>query len=145
MAEALREAWTAYNAGEVPVGAVLVHNGHIIGRGHNQVEQLKDATAHAEVLCLSAGSSSLGDWRLNHSTLYITLEPCAMCAGAILLSRVERVIWGAPDLRHGAHGSWVDLFAKPHPTHQVDIRGGVLQEASSRLLRRFFQEQRAAK
>jgi tRNA(adenine34) deaminase len=142
MTEALKEAWAAYGEGEVPVGAVLVHNDHIVARGHNQVEQLKDATAHAEMICLSAGANALGDWRLTDATLYISLEPCAMCAGAILLSRVERVVWGAPDHRHGANGSWTDLFALQHPTHQLTITGNVLAEASAHLLKRFFQEQR---
>jgi tRNA(adenine34) deaminase len=144
MLEALREAWKAYSSGEVPVGAVLVYEGRVIARGFNQVEVLKDATAHAEMLCLTAGASALDAWRLADTTLYCTIEPCSMCAGAILLSRVPNLVWGAPDLRHGANGSWVDLFAKVHPTHQVRVRRGVLEDYAASLLRDFFQARRQA-
>lgn len=142
MLEALREAWKAYSSGEVPVGAVLVHEKRVIARGFNQVEVLKDATAHAEMLCLTAGASALDAWRLADTTLYCTIEPCCMCAGAVLLARVPKLVWGAPDIRHGANGSWVDLFAKTHPTHSVIVRRGVLEEYAATLLREFFQERR---
>jgi len=142
MLEALKEAWKAYRAEEVPVGAVLVKDGRIVARGYNQVEMLKDATAHAEMLCITAGESALSNWRLADTTLYCTIEPCAMCAGAMLLSRVPRLVWGAPDIRHGANGSWVDLFTKPHPTHTIAIVKGVLQEQSSLLMKSFFQKRR---
>lgn len=145
MVEALREAWKAYQADEVPVGAVLVQGGRIIARGHNQVEMLNDATAHAEMLCLTAGEAALENWRLADTVLYCTVEPCSMCAGALLLTRVPRLVWGAPDVRHGANGSWVDLFARKHPTHQVEIRKGVLEEVSGQLMRDFFQKRRREK
>lgn len=144
MKEALREALKAFQKEEVPVGAVLVHEGKIIAKGHNQVELLKDATAHAEMLCLTAASSFYEDWRLKDSTLYTTLEPCSMCAGALFLCRVAKLVWGAQDLRHGANGSWVDLFSQNHPTHQVSVKGGVLQEPSSFLMKTFFQKRRRA-
>jgi len=142
MLEALKQAWKAYEAEEVPVGAVLVKDGQVIARGYNQVELLQDATAHAEMLCLTAGENALQNWRLLETTLYCTLEPCTMCAGAILLTRVPRLVWGAPDLRHGANGSWVNLFEKPHPTHSLTIMRGVLAEACGELMRLFFKEQR---
>jgi tRNA(adenine34) deaminase len=142
MLEALKEAWKAYQKEEVPVGAVLVHEGRIIARGHNQVEMLHDATAHAEMLCITAGEAALENWRLLETTLYCTVEPCSMCAGAMLLSRVSHLVWGAPDIRHGANGSWVDLFAKQHPMHTISIRKGIFQEYSAMLLKEFFQKRR---
>jgi tRNA(adenine34) deaminase len=142
MREALKEAHRAYKAGEVPVGAVLVLGERVIARGHNQVELLRDATAHAEMVCMTAGASGIGNWRLLDTTLYCTLEPCTMCAGAMLLSRVSRVVWGAPDLRHGAGGGWVDLFAKPHATHAIEVCRGVLADEAADLMRRFFQGKR---
>lgn len=145
MLEALKEAWKAFMKEEVPVGAVLVHQGVIIARGHNQVEMLNDATAHAEMLCLTAGEIALENWRLAETTLYCTIEPCSMCAGAILLTRVPYLVWGAPDLRHGANGSWIDLFDRPHPTHTVAIRSGVLEAPCAALMRDFFQQRRKEK
>lgn len=142
MREALKEAQKAYKRKEVPVGSVLVYQGKVIARSHNQVEMLQDATAHSEMLTLTIGASHLHNWRLLETTLYTTLEPCAMCAGAILLSRVPRVVYGARDVRHGAHGSFVDLFGLPHPTHTVEIIGGVLSEPSAQLLKEFFRERR---
>lgn len=145
MRAALQEARKAFENDEVPVGAVLVHNGSIISRGYNQVEMLHDATAHAEMLCITAGANALSNWRLLDTTLYCTLEPCAMCSGALLLSRVKRLVWAAPDLRHGANGSWIDLFREKHPMHTVEIVSGVLQEESADLMRRFFEEKRREK
>lgn len=142
MLEALKQAWKAFQADEVPVGAVLVMDGQIISRGFNQVEMLHDATAHAEMLCMTAGAGALDNWRLADTTLYCTIEPCSMCAGAMLLSRVPTLVWGAPDLRHGANGSWVDLFSKQHPTHTINIRRGVLQEQCSSIIKEFFQMRR---
>ncbi|MBJ7448948.1 MAG: tRNA adenosine(34) deaminase TadA [Parachlamydiales bacterium] len=142
MFEALKEAKKAFKKEEVPVGAVLVQNDKIIARGSNQVEMLKDATAHAEMLCLTAGSSALSNWRLLKTTLYCTLEPCTMCAGAMLLSRIQTLVWGAPDLRHGANGSWIDLFTNDHPFHQIEVRSRVLEEECSLLMRSFFQTRR---
>ncbi len=145
MVEALKEAWKAFKAEEVPVGAILVHDGTIISRGRNQVELLQDATAHAELLTITSASASLGNWRLQNTTLYTTLEPCAMCLGAILLSRVKRVVYGAKDLRHGVLGSWIDLLEKPHPTHHVEIMGGILENQSSQLMKDFFKLRRNEK
>lgn len=142
MLEALKEAWKAFLHEEVPVGAVLVREGRIISRGYNQVEMLKDATAHAEMLCITAGESAMENWRLSETTLYCTIEPCSMCAGAMLLSRVPTLVWGAPDIRHGANGSWIDLFEKSHPMHTIAVRKGVLQDYSANLMREFFQKRR---
>jgi tRNA(adenine34) deaminase len=143
MLEALKEAWKAFLTKEVPVGAVLVKKGQIIARGHNQVEMLKDATAHAEMLCLTAAEAAVENWRLADTVLYCTMEPCAMCAGAMLLTRVPRLVWGAPDLRHGANGSWINIFEAKHPMHEMTIECGVLAEMSSALMRDFFQMRRA--
>lgn len=145
MLEALKEAWKAYQAKEVPVGSVLVQNGQIIARGHNQVEMLKDATAHAEMLCITAGEVALENWRLAETVLYSTVEPCAMCAGAMFLARVPRLVWGAKDVRHGANGSWVDLFIKEHPTHTITVTQGVLAEECGALMRDFFVKRRKEK
>lgn len=145
MREALKEAKKAFEKDEVPVGAVLVCNGKVIARGHNQVEALQDATAHAEMLCITSGTTALENWRLEKTTLYCTLEPCAMCAGAILASRVERLVWGAPDLRLGANGSWIDLFSMKHPMHSLEIRQRVLEEESAFLLKSFFEQTRKKK
>ncbi|MBB63628.1 MAG: tRNA-specific adenosine deaminase [Waddliaceae bacterium] len=145
MLEALKEAWKTFKNNEVPVGAVLVRENKIIARGHNQVEMLKDATAHAEMLCLTAGSAALDSWRLSKTTLYCTMEPCSMCAGAMLLSRIDTLVYGAPDIRHGANGSWVDLFAQKHPTHEISIRRGILGDESSFLLKEFFKKRRMEK
>lgn len=144
MREALKQAKKAADAEEVPVGAVLVYQDKIISRGYNQVELLKDATAHAEMLCLTAGAHALENWRLNDTTLYCTLEPCAMCAGAILAGRVKRLVWAAPDLRLGANGSWVDLFSHKHPMHTVEITSGILEEEASFLMKNFFQNRRVS-
>lgn len=145
MLEALKEAWKAFEAGEVPVGAVLVKEKHIIARGHNQVEMLRDATAHAEMLCLTAGEAAVDNWRLAQTTLYCTIEPCSMCAGAMLLTRIPILVWGAPDLRHGANGSWIDLFEPIHPTHAIQVRKGVLQDVCTQILKDFFHIQRQKK
>lgn len=142
MLEALKEAWKAFVAEEVPVGAVLVHKGQVIARGHNQVELLRDPTAHAEILAITSAAACLDNWRLTDCTLYCTLEPCTMCAGAMFLGRIERLVWGAPDLRHGANGSWIDLFSSPHPIHRFSIERGVLGEFSALLMKDFFQKRR---
>lgn len=143
MLEAIKEAWKAYRKKEVPVGAVLVYKKKIIARGHNQVEMLKDATAHAEMLCMTSGSAELENWRLSDTTLYCTIEPCSMCAGAMFLSRISTLVWGAPDIRHGANGSWINLFEKPHPTHTITVQKGILEEPCSLLMKNFFQERRS--
>lgn len=143
MKAALEEAQKAYDAGEVPVGAVVVFQNQIIARAYNQVESLQDATAHAEMLCLKQGAKELENWRLIDCTLYCTLEPCLMCAGAVILSRVKTLVWGAPDFRHGG-GTLMNAFSD-HPIHQVQVRQGILQEEASGLLKRFFRERRECK
>jgi tRNA(adenine34) deaminase len=145
MLEALKEAWKAFQRDEVPVGAVLVRESRVIARGYNQVEMLRDATAHAELLCITAGEAALENWRLAETTLYATIEPCSMCAGAMLLTRIPSLVWGAPDLRHGANGSWINLFDKQHPTHKIAIRQGVLSQLCAQLMRDFFQKTRKNK
>lgn len=142
MLEALKQAWKAFEQQEVPVGAVLVHNKTIIAKGYNQTEMLRDATAHAEMLCITAGSEAKNNWRLSDTTLFCTLEPCSMCAGAILLSRIPKVLFAAPDIRHGAAGSWVDLFSKKHPTHQTVVEQGPFAKYSAHLLKEFFSKKR---
>ena len=145
MIEALKEVWKAYQSDEVPVGAVLVKQEKVIARGYNQIEMLQDATAHAEMLCITAGENALENWRLAETTLYCTIEPCSMCAGALLLARVPNLVWGAPDIRHGANGSWVDLFEKPHPTHAIVVKRGILEEYCAALLQDFFKKKRVEK
>jgi tRNA(adenine34) deaminase len=145
MREALKEAKKAFDLEEVPVGAILVHNDKIIARGHNQVELLQDATAHAEMLCLTSAAAALENWRLTGATLYCTLEPCCMCAGAMISSRISRLVFGAPDLRVGVCGSWIDLFEKEHPIHSLEIARGVLEAESAALMRDFFQQTRKKK
>ena len=142
MQEALIEAKAAFDLGEVPVGAVLVYQNTVIARAHNLVETLSDATAHAEMLCLKKGAEVLGNWRLLETTLYCTLEPCPMCAGAMIHSRVKRLVWGAPDLRCGAHGSFVNLLDMKHPIHQLQVTQGVLSQESSELMKNFFKLRR---
>jgi tRNA(adenine34) deaminase len=142
MMKALELAKIAFEEKEVPIGAILVHNGTIIAKGYNQVEKLKDATAHAEMICISAASAHLDNWRLNDATLFTTIEPCVMCAGAILASRIKRVVWAAPDIRLGANGSWINIFDKKHPFHTVEITSGILQEEAGFLMKEFFKEKR---
>lgn len=144
MREALKEAEKGALADEVPIGAVLVYNGEIIARAHNRVESKKDASAHAEMLCLQEGSRHLDNWRLAETALYTTLEPCPMCAGAMILSRIKTLVWGAPDHRHGAHGSWINLLDTPHPIHSFEVRRGILAEESGALLKDFFRRKRDA-
>ncbi len=145
MKEALKEAKKALEKDEVPVGAVLVYQDKVIARGHNEVEILQDATAHAEMICITAGTTALENWRLSETTLYCTLEPCPMCAGAILASRISRLVWGAPDLRLGANGSFFDLFALNHPMHSLEITPRVLEAESALLLKTFFEVTRKKK
>ncbi len=139
---ALAEAKLAFAKEEVPVGAVLVYEGKVIARAHNLVELNLDATAHAEMLCLKKGAEVLGNWRLLGATLYCTLEPCPMCAGAMIQSRIERLVWGAPDLRCGAHGSWVNLLDVKHPMHQLKVASGILTDPCRGLMREFFKLRR---
>ena len=145
MGEALRLAARAYEAGEVPVGALIVRAGRIIARAFNQVELLKDATAHAEMLALTQAEAYVGDWRLTDCTLYVTKEPCPMCAGAVVHTRLARVVFGASDAKGGAAGGALNLLQFPTLNHRCDITAGVREADCRELLRSFFAEQRAAK
>ena len=142
---ALREAEHAAAEGEIPVGAVLVRDGRILARAHNRREALHDPTAHAEMLCMREAAAALGDWRLNGCTLYVTLEPCPMCAGAMLMSQLSRCVWAAPDAKQGCCGSVYDLPADPALGGQTEWQTGEGAEASQTLLRRFFGRRRADK
>jgi tRNA(adenine34) deaminase len=139
---ALREARKAGEAGEVPVGAVVVHQGHVIGRGHNQTEGLQDPTAHAEILAITAAANALGSWRLENCALYVTLEPCTMCGGAIVLARVPLVVFGAWDPKAGACGSVHDVVRHQKLNHRVELLAGIRGEESSSLLKEFFRQVR---
>ena len=145
MGEALRQAAKAYQAEEVPVGAVIVQEGRMIARAFNQVEMLRDATAHAEMLALTQAESALGDWRLTQCTLYVTKEPCPMCAGAMVHVRLARVVFGARDLKAGAAGSALNLLQFPSLNHRCEITAGVREAECRALLQTFFAEQRAKK
>ena len=143
MGEALRQAAKAYEREEVPVGAVVVRGGRIIARAFNQVELLKDATAHAEMLALTQAEQAVGDWRLTDCTLYVTKEPCPMCAGAIVHVRLARVVFGASDSKAGAAGSALNLLQFPTLNHRCDITRGVRADECAALLKNFFTDQRA--
>ena len=143
MREALRQAQKAYEADEVPVGAVVVRNGRIIARAYNQVELLKDATAHAEMLALTEAEAAVGDWRLIDCDLYVTKEPCPMCAGALVHVRIRRLIFGCADRRSGAVGGVVNLLQLPSLNHQCDMTSGVLQKECAAILQDFFRKHRA--
>ena len=146
MAIALDEARAAASRGEVPVGAVVVDDatGTIIARAGNAVEASHDATAHAELRAMRAAAQSVQNWRLQDATLYCTLEPCVVCLGAAYAFRIPKIVYGAPDHRMGAAGSWLDLPAETHPFHALAIRGGVRADESARLLKDFFKERRRA-
>jgi tRNA(adenine34) deaminase len=144
MGEALRLAGKAYEAEEVPIGAVVVRAGRIIARAFNQVELLKDATAHAEMLALTQAEQAVGDWRLTDCTLYVTKEPCPMCAGAIVHVRLARVVFGAGDPKAGAAGSALNLLQFPTLNHRCEITGGIREAECRALLQSFFAEQRLA-
>jgi len=143
MRAALREAHASLARDEVPVGCVVVHEGMVIGRGHNQVEGLQDATAHAEILAIGAASNALGSWRLHECTLYVTLEPCSMCAGAIILARLGRLVYGASDPKAGACGSVIDVIGERRLNHRVEVEREVMAEECGELLREFFRKKRA--
>jgi tRNA(adenine34) deaminase len=145
MGEALRQAAKAYAAGEVPVGAVIVRAGRVIARAFNQVELLKDATAHAEMLALTQAEQAVGDWRLTDCTLYVTKEPCPMCAGAVVHTRLARVVFGAADPKGGAAGGAMNLLQFPTLNHRCDITPGLRREECRAILQNFFSEQRRLK
>jgi tRNA(adenine34) deaminase len=142
--EALLEARRAAEAGEVPVGAVVVRGSELIARSNNRMLRDRDATAHAELVALRQASLALGEWRLDDCTVFVTLEPCAMCAGAMVLSRVDRVVFGAWDDKAGMAGSVEDLLRHPRLNHRPEVTAGVLAEECGELLRTFFQTRRPA-
>ena len=142
MREALRQAQKAYEADEVPVGAVVARAGKIIARAYNQVELLKDATAHAEMLALTQAEAAVGDWRLTDCDLYVTKEPCPMCAGALVHVRIHRVVFGCADPRAGAAGSVINLLQLPSLNHQCEITAGVLRNECAAILQDFFRKRR---
>jgi len=137
MQMALKEAEKAYGEKEVPVGATVVLNDEIIGRGYNRVETLQDPTAHAEIIAISSAVNRMGNWRLNGATLYSTIEPCLMCAGAIILSRIEKIVFGARDEKFGAFGSVLDI-TKYKWNHKIVVVSGILEDESAALMKQFF-------
>ena len=139
---ALSEAERALKHGDVPVGAVIVHGGDVIGAGHNERELRQDPSAHAEMIALRAAAHALGSWRLLDTVLYVTLEPCAMCAGAIVLGRIPRVVYGTADPKAGAAGSVLDILAEPRLNHRPAVQGGVLADECAGLLVAFFAARR---
>jgi|SRR5271165_257940 len=139
---ALREAERALEHGDVPIGAVLVRDGEVIAMAHNERELRQDPTAHAEIIALREAATALGSWRVLDTALYVTLEPCAMCAGAIVLARVPRVVFGAPDPKAGACGSVLDVLGEPRLNHRPVVGGGLLAADSAELLGAFFASRR---
>ena len=142
MSEALKEAEKAFDSDEVPVGAVIVHDGRIIARAHNQIKLLKDPTAHAEMIAITQAASYLGNERLINTTMYVTIEPCSMCAGALVLARVKRLVYGAGDPRTGACGSVVNITDNKKLNHRIKVEKGVLEKECAWLLKGFFKEKR---
>ena len=142
ISEALKEAEKAFNEDEVPVGAVIVYKNRVIARGHNQVERLKDPTAHAEMIALTSAANFLGTKWLNGSTLYVTIEPCSMCAGALVLARIQNIRFGAKDPKTGACGSVINIVNNKKLNHRIEVKGGILEEECSLLLKKFFKKKR---
>ena len=145
MLEALSEARLAYNLGEVPIGAVIVRNGEIIARGHNMTESLHDPTAHAEMIAIRNAAKKLGGWRLIGCSMYVTCEPCAMCAGALVWSRMENLYIGTPDSKGGACGSVLNLVAEERLNHQIPTETGIMQQECAAILKKFFAELRRSR
>ena len=145
MQEAIKEAKKALQENEVPVGAVVVHDSKIIGRGYNQVEKLSDPTAHAEMIAITSATNHLQEKCLRDCSLYITVEPCSMCAGAIVLSRLKTVVYGVQDIKTGAHSSVFNLLNEPRLNHQVEVIPGVLKDQCSALMIDFFEKLRQKK
>lgn len=143
MAEAIKESKKAQDKDEVPVGAVIVLENKIIARAHNQVEMLKDATAHAEMISITSAESSVKDWRLDGTTLYVTKEPCFMCAGALVLTRVGRLVFGVRDVKAGGAGSALNLVQDPKLNHWVDVVAGVKEDECKAILQEFFKKLRS--
>lgn len=145
MKEALAEANKAYELLEIPIGAVIVKDGLIVGRGHNLKETMKDATLHAEILAIKDGCKNLGGWRLPGCTMYVTLEPCAMCAGALINARVEKLVIGTRDYKTGACGSVLNIVQMENSNHQIDVEFGVMEQECASLIKKFFSELRHRK
>jgi tRNA(adenine34) deaminase len=139
---ALREASRALDHDDIPVGAIVVKDGEVIGAGHNERELREDPTAHAEIIALRAAAQALGSWRVLDSVLYVTLEPCAMCAGAVVLARVPRVVFGTTDPKAGASGSVLDILAEPRLNHRPAVQSGLLAQECADMLRAFFASRR---
>ncbi|MEW6064857.1 adenosine deaminase [Desulforamulus profundi] len=142
MREALSEARKAAEKGEVPIGAVVVVDGKIIGRGHDLRESICDASAHAEILAMREAAKHLGDWRLNNATLYVTVEPCAMCAGAIVQFRIKRLVYGAPNAKSGSVDTILDIVHQTRFNHRVEVISGILEDECREILQKFFRELR---
>lgn len=142
MKEAKRQARKAYSLGEVPIGCVIVHEGRIIGRGYNRRNTDKNTLAHAEITAIRKASKVIGDWRLEECTLYVTLEPCQMCAGAIVQARIPRVVMACMNPKAGCAGSILNILDMPQFNHQVEVVSGVMEEECSRMLKEFFKELR---
>jgi len=140
MEQAFIEAEKAFSKNEVPVGAVIVSDSRVIGRGHNLIESLQDPTAHAEILAITAAANALASWRLDEATIYITLEPCPMCAGAILAARIPKVVFGAPDSKFGAAGSVIDLLKNQQLNTSVEVHSDILKEKCQSILKNFFEK-----
>ena len=140
--EALKEAQKAFLEDEVPVGAVIVHKDKIIARGHNQIERLKDPTAHAEMIALTSAAACLGSKWLNEASIYVTIEPCSMCAGALVLARIKAIIYGADDPKTGACGSVVNLANNKKLNHRIKVKNGILEDECSGILKEFFKTKR---
>ena len=142
---AIHQASEAFDADEVPIGAVVVHNKKVIGRGYNQTERLKDATAHAEMIALSAAFNHIADWRLEDCYLFSTIEPCTMCAGAAVLSRIKRIVFGASDIKFGACGSIFDVPTEKKLNHRIEVVSGILSDEISEMMKQFFKRIRLQK
>lgn len=142
MGEALKEALKAGDEDEVPVGCVIVHDNRIIGRGHNRTEALQDPTAHAEILAITAASEYLGSWRLSGCTAYCSIEPCIMCAGALVLARVDRLVFGASDPKFGGCGSLYMIPQEPRLNHRIPVSSGILKDQSAGIMQEFFRKKR---
>lgn len=140
MREALKEAKGAFEEEEVPVGAVVVYENRVIGRGHNQVELLQDPTAHAEMIALTAATNALGEKWLNEATMYVTIEPCAMCAGGMILARLKKLVYGAAEMRTGAHSSILNLLDDPRLNHRIEVIPGILDSECKHFMSLFFEE-----
>jgi tRNA(adenine34) deaminase len=139
---AIEQAGIAEENGDVPIGAVIVHNGQIIGKAYNQREQLQDPTAHAEIIALTQAAAALESWRLEGCTMYVTLEPCPMCAGALVLARIDRLVYGCDDPKAGAVKSLYNIVTDSRLNHRIEVISGVLAEQCSDLLEQFFQKRR---